>query len=563
MFASNTRPSCAIRFSSLVLAACWCSAHVPEAQAVIEEGLQVGIRDFAVLPNTGSGSNAPARVNLMTADPLGRLFVNDQRGPLYTVSDDGSTVTNYLDLSTFSGMSLTTSTGEQGFQSFTFHPDFATQGTDGFGKFYTIHSTTDGTPAPTYPFVSNTGTGSNNTHDTLLLEWTVSDPNAATYAAGGGTAPREVFRLEQPRTNHNAGLIAFNPSVSSGDSDYGNLYIAIGDGGSGNDPWDISEDPNKPYGKILRIDPLDPDGAGGADYGIVGDNFFASDSDTSTLPEIYAYGLRNPQRFGWDTVTGTMYAADIGQNAWEEINLIVNGGNYGWDDEEGNSNPLDASLEDPIAQYNHTIGGDVPLIPGASEGSRAITMGEVVRGSSVPGLNGLLLSGNFPSGAALYIDVSAGPPAQRSGVDPFEELIFVDVDGTGLPVDLLELVNDTRAANFISSTSRTDLRWSIGTDGRVFATNKRDGVIRELVAVQPGDFDLDGDVDGFDFLVWQRGESPLPLSQSDLATWQANYGQSFPVSTNGLPVPEPGTLVLLLSGSLAAISSRRPRGPRR
>lgn len=546
----SSRPSIRSLFSGCVMLLG--SLFASEVYAVIEEGLHVGIRDFAVLPSTGGGT---VRVNTMTTDPLGRLFANDQRGPLFSLSDDGSTVTNYLDLSTYPGMFLTNSSGEQGFQSFAFHPDFADDTADGFGKFYTIHSSTNRSPAPTFPFVSNTGTGSNNTHDTVLLEWMVNDPNAATYAAGGGIAPREVLRLEQPRSNHNAGTIAFNPYLDSGNSDYGNLYVAIGDGGSGNDPWNISIDPNKPYGKILRINPLDPNGA--AAYTPAADNFFATDGDSSTLAEVYAYGLRNPQRLGWDSETGILYSADIGQNAFEEMNIIINGGNYGWDLEEGNASPIDPGLEDPIALYNH--GSDRPSIPGAT-GGRAITMGEVVRGSSVPGLNGLLLSGDFPSGAALYIDVSNGPPAQRSGVDPFAELIFVDVDGSQQAVDLLALIDQ----NISGTPNRADLRWSYNADGRVFVTNKHDGIVREIVAIQPGDFDFDLDVDAHDFLAWQRGESPLPFSASDLAAWEAHYGESFPLAVNAQSVPEPGSVLMLLQLVMLASAVRhRSRGPKR
>lgn len=523
-----------------------------ESFAVIEQGISVGFRDFAVVPNISS--SVPARIHVMTADPLGRLFANDQWGPLYSISPDGSSVTNYLDLPNVTGVNLVTSS-EQGFLGFAFHPDFANTGEDGFGKFYTIHSESNRTPAPTFPFVSNTGTGSSNTHDSVLLEWTVTDPTASTYAAGGGAAPREVLRLEQPASNHNSGLVAFNTSIDSNDPDYGNLYVAIGDGGSGNDPWNIARDPNKPYGKILRIDPLDPDGAGGADYGIVPENVFASDSDSSTLAEVYAYGLRNPQRFGWDDDTGNLYVADIGQGTWEEINQLTNGGNFGWDLEEGNSSPLDPALEDPIAQYNQS--GDVPLPPVAGlTGGRAITMGEVVRGTGIPGLDGLLLAGDFPTGAPLYIDVSSGPPAQRSGVDPFTELVLVDVDGSGLPVDFLVEINNTRAGNGLGSVNRADLRWSLGIDGRVFLTNKRDGVVRELIHLLPGDFDFDGDVDGLDFLRWQQGDRPVPLSPTDLADWEDNYGAVLASATASL-VPEPTGATLALSLSLLAVMSRR------
>ena len=533
------------------------------AHAVIEEGLHVGIRDFATVPDSAGGNFPSARVNLLTTDPLGRIFVNDQRGPMYMYSNDGSSRSDYLDLSTYPGMSLL-STGEAGFQSFAFHPDFGNSGTDGFGKFYTIHSTTNRTPAPTYPFVSNTGVTSGNSHDTLLLEWMVPDPNADTYAAGGGVAPREVLRLEQPAGNHNAGLVAFNPYLDSLDSDYGNLYVAIGDGGSGNDPWNIARDPNKPYGKILRIDPLDPNGA--AAYTPAADNFFATDGNAATLAEVYAYGLRNPQRFGWDSATGNMYLADIGQGAFEEINLVVNGGNYGWDLEEGNSNPLDPSLDDPIAQYNRNELPDPELDPiVVLTGGSAITAGEVVRGSSVPGLNGLLLAGDFPRGIPLAIDVSNGPPAQRSGSDPFAELILIDVDGSGQPVDFINLINATRVANGLPVQNRADLRWSHNVDGRVFVTNKKDGVIREIVAIQPGDFDFDNDADARDLLAWQRGESPLPFSASDLALWEANFGDSFPLASSALPVPEPSALLLFIQIGLmtGSIKRRHPAGPRR
>ncbi|MEM9660306.1 MAG: PQQ-dependent sugar dehydrogenase, partial [Planctomycetota bacterium] len=333
-------------------------------------------------------------------------------------------------------------------------------------------------------------------------------------------------------------------AIEPGDADYGNLYVAIGDGGSGNDPWEIAEDPSQPYGKILRIDPIAPNGASA--YGIVQENVFASDGNASTLAEVYAYGLRNPQRFGWDDSTGDLYAADIGQGAWEEINLITNGGHFGWNDEEGDSNPANVALEDPIANYNHS--GDLPLPDDPRvTGGLAITTGEVVRGANIPGLEGALLVGDFPTGVPLYIDVTAGPPQQRSGVDPFAELILVDVEGDGLPVDLLDVVNDARNTNRLRSTDRVDLRWSLGIDGRVFLTNKKDGVIRELVHLVLGDFDLDFDVDGSDFLEWQKGESSNPLSEQALTDWAANFGATSAPEAVGV-VPEPPSILLAVIG---------------
>lgn len=468
-----------ILWASAMASVVFCVSEQVHGQ--IPEGLSVGVRDFAVLPDSGIGNSAPARVSVMTSDPQGRLFANDQRGQLYLISSDGASVEPYLDLNTIAGISLDTSSGERGLQSFAFHPDFATESTPGFGKFYTLHSDANRTTPPTYEFSSNVASqGSSNVLDTVLLEWTVSDPFAGSYASAGGLSPREVLRLEQPRSNHNGGLIAFNSAAGAASIDRANLYVAIGDGGGSNDPWNISADPASPYGKILRIDPLDPDGPGGDPYSATQDNVFAVDNDATTLSEVYAYGLRNPQRFGWDDQTGDLFVADIGQNAFEEVNLVVNGGNYGWDAQDGNANPPASDLIDPIAAYGH--GRDIPFSPGVT-GGRAITLGEVVRGSNVAGLDGLLLTGDFPTGTPLYVDVEAGVPAERTGSEAFRELVLIDVEGSGAQVELLDLINATRIKSGLTSTSRADLRWSLGTDGRVFLLNKRDGVIRELVAV--------------------------------------------------------------------------------
>ena len=439
-----------------------CQAQIPQGP------LTVRIVDFATVPDS---SGQPARMMAMTADPLGRLFVNDQRGPLHLYNGTSETFTEYLDLRDFATNPVTSSS-EQGFQGFTFHPDFNNVGQSGFGKFYTIHSTSNRTPAPTYPFSSNSGSTSFNTHDTVLLEWSVTDPTASTYTAAGGIAPREVFRLEQPRTNHNSGLVAFNTSIDSAHADYGNLYVAIGDGGSGDDPWEIAEDPSNPYGTILRIDPLGNDGANGQ-YGIVSDNFFATDGDAGTLAEIYTYGLRNPQRFGWDNATGNMFIADIGQDVWEEINLGVNGGNYGWDHREGSTHQNEGALNsflDPIAEYSH-FGALVENQPAGLIGNRAVTVGEVVRGSGIPGLDGTLLLGDFPTGMIFYMNAESDP--FDGGDDGLFELTMLDENDN--PVRLRDL--------FITVSGRVDLRFSYGIDGEVYILNKHDGVVRQLAVV--------------------------------------------------------------------------------
>jgi len=436
----------------------------PEDPDPITAGLlTVRIRDFATLPDS---SGAPPRMSVMTTDPVGRLFVNDQRGPLYTVDATGTTVTEYLDVRDFD--SQLSCCGEQGFQSFAFHPDFHNVGTDGFGKLYTIHSSNDTSGTPDFD------PGGNTNFHTVLLEFTDTNPADTTF---GGTA-REVIRFDQPFGNHNAGLIAFNTAAGSGDPDRNNLYVAIGDGGSGGDPQENAQDTSNPYGAILRIDPLGDDSANGQ-YGIVSDNVLAADGNSSTLGEIYAYGLRNPQRFGWDSGTGNMFIADIGQNAVEEIDLAVNGGNFGWDQREGSFDFEGAKtpeMIDPVAEYFHT---NTVENPPTSIGNRAVTVGEVARGTGIPGLDGKLLLGDFPTGLIFYLDVDNDP--LDGGNDGLFELVTLDENDNS--VRLLELINQTRSDRGLGAVSRADLRFSLGTGGEVYLLNKRDGVIRQLAVV--------------------------------------------------------------------------------
>jgi glucose/arabinose dehydrogenase len=144
--------------------------------------------------------------------------------------------------------------------------------------------------------------------------------------------PRELMRFEQPFGNHNAGPPGLQSSGCSRRPDYGLLYIGSADGGSGGDPLNLSQDPMSAFGKILRIDPLGSNSSNGA-YGIPSGNPFVGDD--GTLPEIYASGMRNPQRFGWDPVNGNLFMADIGQNIVEKVSLVPTGGNLGWNDWEG------------------------------------------------------------------------------------------------------------------------------------------------------------------------------------------------------------------------------------
>ena len=176
---------------------------IPATEGVI----RVRFVEFATIPDIEG--EAPRMMNLVDEPGTKRMFVNTMRGPLYTVSYDGKTVTPYVDINAPQwGVSVQSNGRERGFQSFTVHPQFGQAGTPGYGKFYTWTDTTNTTPTP--DFVPG---GGNNTHDTVLLEWTAKNAAAATYDGG---PPREMMRLEQPFANHNAGHISLQHARETG-----------------------------------------------------------------------------------------------------------------------------------------------------------------------------------------------------------------------------------------------------------------------------------------------------------------------------------------------------------
>ena len=419
----------------------------------------VPIRDFA---RVGQGE----RLNLLAPDPTGRLFANAQQGKLYRVTPGTDFSPVYLDLLKQPEIELQQVRGEEGFQSFAFHPEFATPDAAGFGRFYTVHSENNNLRAPDFGVKPRPDGTLEDAFDSVLTEWFTPAPLADAFAGSS----REVMRIRQPFGNHNAGQLSFRPGEAPGSADFGNLYFAVGDGGSSGDPLNLAQDRSFIHGSILRIDPLGTD-TDGDRYSNPSDNPFAG-SGEGVLDEIWAYGLRNPQRFTFDEPTGNLFIADIGQNNIEEIDLGVAGGNYGWNQQEG-SFPFggradDPSFLDPIAEYDH----DDPFVLAGNNGGRAVTVGSVVRGGGIPGLEGQLLAGDFPSGSVFTVDVSGDLP--DGGQDPLTELLFLNEAGE--TKRLIDLINDEGV-----ETLRADLRFGYGSNGEVFVLNKRDGVIRQLV----------------------------------------------------------------------------------
>jgi glucose/arabinose dehydrogenase len=276
-------------------------------------------------------------------DRTGRFFVVEQAGLIRVIENDILLSTPFLDLS-----GRVESGGEKGLLGLAFHPEFAQN-----RRF----------------FVNYTRRSAGQLQ-TVIAEYLASlnDPNLA--------EPDETILLtvDQPFDNHNGGQLAFGPD--------GFLYIALGDGGSGGDPQGNGQNKDTLLGALLRIDVDSPPPH------IPADNPFVNPEGAD---EIWAYGLRNPWRFSFDTMTNDLFLADVGQDRFEEVNLIERGGNYGWNIMEASScfSPSTgcdtAGLILPIAEY------------GRDEGA-SVTGGYVYRGALIPDLRGTYVFGDFISG---------------------------------------------------------------------------------------------------------------------------------------------------------------------
>ncbi len=442
----------------------------PQPIARDEGVITVTLREFASIPDV---DGAPARLMTLVEEPRSRrLFVSDMRGVLYTVSRDGKTVTPYLDLRDPKwAVSVQSQGSERGMQSFAPHPQFAQRGTPGFGKLYTYTDVSNQAPAPDF-----TTPNANTTHDTVLMEWTAKTPDAAAYDGG---APRELIRLRQPFANHNGGAIAFNSTARPGTPEFGLLYMGVGDGGSGGDPMKLAQNLSSAFGKILRIDPLGKNGRGNK-YGIPAGNPLLSTSDA--LPEIFAYGIRNSQRFGWDSRNGAMYMSDIGQNIVEEVSPVTAGANLGWNLWEGSYRfvsqravSTEAPRSDPKVTYPIVEWGQIDplLLPNTSSASVGAL---VYRSRTVPQLNGRLLFGDMPSGELFHVSADDLP---KGGQDPIRRVLFVTAAGAA-PRTILQIIQEKNRAQGKTAAERADMRFDANAAGQIFVLNKADGTIRVI-----------------------------------------------------------------------------------
>ena len=336
-----------------------------------------------------------------------RMFVYDQAGLAWVVANGADKLPTPL-LDVRSRLVVFGNYDERGLLGLATHPDFAHH-----PLVYTYTSEPIAGPAD---FVNVMPAGVTNSHQSVLAEWRIdpAHPDQVDPASR-----REILRIDKPQSNHNGGTLRFGPD--------GYLYISLGDGGQANDvanghvPGGNAQNLQRIYGKLLRID-VDGTNSANGKYGIPKDNPFVGQN---AVQEIYAYGLRNPFTYSFDSLTGDLYVGDAGQNNIEEVDLIVKGGNYGWNVKEGTFwfdsvsanlgkvvtgpvRPVPPNLIDPIAQYDH---GEGAVVIG----------GFVYRGSQLTKLQTRYVFGDWgsfaaPSARLFYLEPSFAITELRIGL---------------------------------------------------------------------------------------------------------------------------------------------------
>jgi hypothetical protein len=477
----------------------------PVPAPVDKRGLQVEIADLVRLPDTRGlrpldqdvSPAGWARINFVRDLPDGRRFVNDSRGLLYLL-DRNNQPSVYANVGALFPHAVYNRL-ESGFIGFEFHPEFARN-----GLFYSVHGERAAGNLATPNFIPPGYTSTDVTHHNIITEWHATNPSANTFE---GTR-RELLRVAHVVTNltHPYGDLEFNPTAKPGSPDYGLLYTSGSDLGFSNGGGPNANNPSQTQRldsvitAILRFDPRSPSVSKGTkglgDYTVPAINKFAADGDPKTLGEIYAYGFRNAHRLTWDLNDGTMFASDIGMNHIEEVNIVREGGNYGWMKREGYwengmTRPggalnqlfalppevMDGRQKDgftyPVAMFDHNEGqavsGGYAYFGRIAALRNKFVFGDIVRGRL------------FASDLAAIKKADDGVPQTVAPVEEIQ-LYTRDAAGNRVYVTFRELVERTMGATM----TRADLHISRSRDGELLVTSRQDGMIRRLIPDSKG-----------------------------------------------------------------------------
>lgn len=541
----------------------------PPASEISRGDVTVALADWARAPlssTTPSAYPPPidyreslSRVGVMRFEPVdtsiaaGRAFVADLNRTLAILDLATKSFVTYINFEEVFPRFVNRSSLGTGFVTFAFDPAYANT-----GRLYTVHLESPKKTGPVEPtnvnlpgldisggYVTTASIDPPNSivvRHAVIVEWTDTDLTNTTFE---GTA-REIMRLGFNFSNHSVGDMLFNPTASPGDPDYGNLYIAAGDGGAGVVAGELQPIPQRLDtlpGKILRITPdvdLRPADAlaengryrvptAGADP-----NPFLPAEVPGARPEIFAYGFRNPQRMSWDHATSTAIVVDIGLASWEEVNILRKGANYGYPEREGSeqlwiggpndrktgsqANPPTAFPDPDTLTVQGLAAPVVPRYPVAVYSHRdgdAIAGGFVYRGARLPELVGQYVFGDITTGRLFYADLSAmlaADDANPASVAPIRELqVAHDSPDRGVVVTRLfdivaaeyrsrggtagggavlpgasdHLADGLDRDGIAFGGGRADIRFATGRDGELYLLSKSDGMIRALTASFP------------------------------------------------------------------------------
>ncbi|WP_439557084.1 PQQ-dependent sugar dehydrogenase [Dyadobacter sp.] len=418
------------------------------AAPITKSSLKVGLEDFVTMPFS-SEKMPRTRLATMRSSPHkdGALYVSDQRGFIYRIAD--GQVSEFMNIRPLVDNFINEPGLGTGLGSFAFHPDYLQN-----GLIYITHTE------------AFKGKAADNVYsDTIkvamqwvISEWKVDDVKSPVFKG----KRRELLRINVPGAVHGVQDIGFKPEVSKGSPEYGLLYIGIGDGSSTISGYpQLCHTLKSPLGTILRIDPLGSNSKNG-NYGIPADNPFVKEKGDGVYSEIYAYGFRNPHRMAW--YDGKLFSAEVSESNFEEINVVVPGGDYGWNVREGNfgisfkdlkkvykvTEPDTLKYIRPFALYDHYDGS-------------AISGGYVYEGR-LEALKNKYICGDIVSGKLFFVNID------KNLSDPSVHELTVTYQGKN--TSLTELTGAKRVDVRIEYDRQT---------GEMYIMTKPDGKIRRVV----------------------------------------------------------------------------------
>ncbi|WP_159467698.1 PQQ-dependent sugar dehydrogenase [Dyadobacter sp. 3J3] len=423
---------------------------------VKKSGISIELEDFVQIP--ASSDKPPfTRIANMRPHPSGdgTLYVSDQRGIIYKIENRKAEV--FLDIRTKVDKYVNTPGLGTGLGSFAFHPDYLNN-----GLIYITHTEEFTGKKADYEFPDSIKVAL----QWVVSEWKINDVKSKTFEG----ARRELLRINVPGVVHGTQDIGFVPGIGKNDPDYGLLFIGTGDGGStiGKHP-EITHNLKSLLGTIIRINPLGNNSRNGH-YGIPADNPFVHNPDPETYKEIYAFGFRNPHRISWDLTHGKiMFSAEVGESNFEEVNVVVKGGDYGWNTREGSFGISPSDLKN-VFEINKTEKDNYikPFAAYDHQDGNAISGGYVYEGN-LAALKNKYIFGDIVNGRIFFININK----QLSDSTVYEISITKNLK----PTDLKQM----------SGSKRVDLRIEYNPFTReMFVMTKSDGKIRRIKTATTG-----------------------------------------------------------------------------